>query len=164
MKGRRPQTNKQSIETTKAISGTPPDWMGKYAGEVWRKTIEDLEAESRPIHQLNTQMLIGFAEAAGLVRECAEIIAKEGMLIDGGRYGKKRHPAVGMRLAALSALRGYASELGLTPGASGRLPAVPASRGPAEPWLIYLREHRVEELAEYVAEHGCEPTNEFSID
>lgn len=164
MKGRRPKTNKQTLENSKAISANPPDWMGKHAGEVWRQTIADLEAENRPIHKLNYQMFIGFCESAGLIRECGEIIAKEGMLLDSPRDGKKRHPAVSMRISALAALKGYAVELGLSPGASGRLPAVPGNRKPDEPWLVDLRRDRPQMLAAFVAVHGREPENEFEYD
>lgn len=159
MKGRRPKKQKTPISTT-AIGPEPPAWMGEHAAEVWRRTIADLETEGRPIHQLNLQLFTGFCEAAGLVRECAEILSRDGMLIDGGRDGQRRHPAVSMRLSALTALRGYAVELGLAPGAVGRL-AAPSAAAKAEPWLMELRRNPTRAYLDHIAEHGCEPDNEF---
>lgn len=135
--------------------------MGAHSKSVWRETIGFLEAENRPIHRLNTEAFVGFCESAGIVRECAEILNRDGMLIDGGREGLKRHPATTMRISALASLRAFAAELGLTPGSSGRLPGVPLNRGKAEPWLQELRENPTPEYLEYIAANGCEPDNEF---
>lgn len=122
MKGRRKKSSSAPASSGENIKSTPPAWLSDHAKTVWRETIETLEAEGRPLNRLNTQALTGFCDAAGLVRECAEVLARDGMTIDGGREGLKRHPAVTTRISALNSLRGYAIELGLTPGTAGRIP------------------------------------------
>lgn len=123
MKGRR--TNNTTPTTGKTITSEPPEWLSDHAKTVWRQTLADLEEEGRPLGRLNAQALVGFCDAAGLVRECAETLALHGMTIDGGREGMKRHPAVTTRISALNSLRAYAIELGLTPGTAGRIKITP---------------------------------------
>lgn len=123
MRGNRPKV--RSVHAAHTINATPPDWLGHHAKSVWRETIAALEAENRPLGQLNRQALVGLCDAAGLVRECAEVLGRDGMTIDGGREGMKRHPALTTRISALNSLRAYAAELGLTPSSSARLPQPP---------------------------------------
>jgi P27 family predicted phage terminase small subunit len=122
MKGRRTKTTKAQPPKHTDLS-EPPDWLSDHGKSVWRSTITDLEREGRPLGCLNYQTLTGFCDAAGLVKECAETLARDGMTIDGGREGLKRHPAVTTRISALNALRAYAIELGLTPGSAARVPS-----------------------------------------
>jgi len=125
MNGRRPETQHARLTTGKpdsTLTSEPPDYLTGHAARVWRETITDLEAEGRPIHRLNRQTLVGFCDAAAIVRECGETLAREGHLVDGGREGLKRNPAATLRISALQALRAFAAELGLTPASNARLP------------------------------------------
>lgn len=144
------------------ITTVAPAWLSEHSQSVWRETIETLESEGRPLGQLNLQAFVGFCDAAGLVRECAEVLAKEGMTIDGGREGKKRHPAVTTRISALNSLRGYACELGLTPGTAARIPTThaPADHAASEA----IRRSDPGGYARFVETHGRPPTNPFEVD
>jgi len=122
MKGKRNTKTTTANHAGYIKADHPPAWLSDHAKHVWRTTVHNLEAEGRPLGCLNLETLTGFCDAAGLVKECAETLAREGMTIDGGRDGLKRHPAVTTRISALNALRAYAIELGLTPGTAARLP------------------------------------------
>lgn len=123
MRGKRPKVRTAPPATN--ITAAAPSWLSPHAKQVWKETVSAMKAERRPLGQLNRQALVGLCDAAGLVRECAEVLAREGMTIDGGREGQKRHPAVTTRISALNSLRAYAAELGLTPASSARLPEPP---------------------------------------
>ena len=98
-----------------------PEWISEYGLLVWKETVENLAKSGRPLLSIHTQTLIGFCAACSDLKEAGEILEKEGHLIDGGREGKKRHPAGSMRTQALTSVRAYAAELGLTPTSAGRL-------------------------------------------
>ena len=161
MKGRRKQTSgpAPSGATSSNITTEAPSWLSDHAKEVWRETIETLEIEGRPLNRLSLQTLTGFCDAAGLVRECSETLARDGMTIEGGREGLKRHPAVTTRISALNSLRAYAIELGLTPGTAARIPTSHASADHAASEQI--RRSDPTGYAQFLAEHGRPPTNPF---
>lgn len=160
MQGRRKKTS-APVFTGGNITATPPAWLSAYAREVWVETVETLEIEGRPLNRLNLQTLTGFCDAAGLVRECSEVLARDGMTIEGGREGLKRHPAVTTRISALNSLRGYAIELGLTPGTAARIPTTHNAADHAASEAI--RKSDPTGYANYLAEHGRPPTNPFEV-
>lgn len=162
MKGRR-KSDKAGTTATQFIEGTPPDWLSEYAKETWIQTLADIDRAGRKLDMLDTEAFLGFCQAAGLARQCTEIISREGVCVDGGREGTKRHPACSTQNAALSQVRQFAAELGLTVASRGRLPSPPQRPNTQESWYRDLAENRPEELAEFIAEHGHEPTNEFDI-
>src|ERR1035437_2739288 len=120
MKGTRPHNTAPA--TGEFIPAKAPDHLNKYAADVWQATITDLETGGRKIPQEYTQAFLGFCHCSGTVRECDEVLAREGMVVDGGREGPKRHPLIVVKNSALLGLRGYAESLGLTPASAGRLP------------------------------------------
>ena len=105
------------------LSSKPPSTLtGKAARERWKQTIEILAKETRFIPRSNEGVLIGYCSAFSLLDDCEKSLAADGLLVDGGRDGKRRHPALAGKLQALSAIRLYAAELGLTPRSAARLP------------------------------------------
>jgi phage terminase small subunit len=44
--------------------------------------------------------------------------------MDGGREGGKRNPAISAQIAALASLKGFCSELGLSPGSFKKMPHI----------------------------------------
>lgn len=161
MKGRRTKTPLPASSgfTSANITTDAPSWLSDHARAVWRETIETLEIEGRPLNRLNLQAFTGFCDAAGLVRECGEILARDGMTLAGGREGLKRHPAVTTRISALNSLRSYAIELGLTPGTTGRIKPTTESADFKESEKI--RRNNPDGYARYLAEHGRPPVNPF---
>lgn len=163
MKGRRTKTSVPASSgiTSTNITADAPSWLSEHAKAVWRETIETLEIEGRPLNRLNIQAFTGFCDAAGLVRECSETLARDGMTIEGGREGLKRHPAVTTRISALNSLRSYAIELGLTPGTTGRIKPTssPADHKASES----IRRADPSGYAAYVEKFGRPPTNDFDV-
>ena len=126
--------NKEELLECGRLSKKPPVWLSDHAKKVWTDTISDLDAAGIPLLTIHRQAMIGFCSACSDLKEAGEILAKEGHLVDGGREGQKRHPAGSMRTQALTAVRAYSAELGLTPTSSGRLviPTKPKSNKFAE--------------------------------
>jgi P27 family predicted phage terminase small subunit len=131
------------------VDGAPPDWLSEHAKTVWNQTLLNLANEGRFLSLLNYETLVAFCDAAGLVKQCAQQLEKDGMTIDGGREGLKRHPAVTTRISALNSLRAYAAELGLTPSASPRLPAKHIAPKDS-PFAKFMPDVEVSEFAEFL--------------
>ncbi len=104
------------------IPAKPPAWLSKHAKATWKTTIQNLKSADRTLPLAYHESFVGYCEASAIVREASELLAKEGLVIDGGREGKKRHPAVVVHAGGLAQLRGFADALGLTCAASARLP------------------------------------------
>lgn len=159
---KRPKPTKRP-PTAELTDAEPPDWLSKYGVEVWHRTLKDLAEAGRPVDRLNREAFVGFCDAAGLVAECSQVLAAEGMTIDGGREGKKRHPAVTTRISALNSLRAYAAELGLTPASSGRLPEPTGKRNRYPQECIDRGDFTAEQLEQFREAHGRypDPSNPF---
>ena len=100
----------------RTLSATPPACLtGETASARWTQTINDLAEESRTLPCSNEGVLIGYCAAFQLLADCERSIAKDGLLLDRGREGQKRSPALTGKISALSSIKGFASELGLSP-------------------------------------------------
>lgn len=108
--------------TDKKLSSTPPAFLPKHAQEVYRTTVKDLAASGRPLLVIHREAVIGLAQAADLAKQAGEEIRKTGFVMDGGREGVKRNPAISAQIAALASLKSFAAELGLTPGSFKKMP------------------------------------------
>jgi P27 family predicted phage terminase small subunit len=104
------------------ISSKPPAHLNKIASEVWRDTLESVSAAGYQIDELDSQAFAAFCSAASTIRECDKLLERDGLCVDGGREGMKRHPAASVKNSALTQLRSYASALGLTASSRARLP------------------------------------------
>jgi P27 family predicted phage terminase small subunit len=110
--------------TDKKLSSTPPAFLPKHAQEVYRTTVKDLAASGRPLLVIHRESVIGLAQAADLAKQAGEEIRKTGFVMDGGREGVKRNPAISAQIAALASLKAFAAELGLTPGSFKKMPQI----------------------------------------
>lgn len=108
----------------------PPPVLNQYGSEVWRQTLEDLDRDKRAMHVLNRQTLIAFCQATSDAKTAGDMIDQNGILMDGGREGMKRNPAVAIRLQSLGLVRILAKELGLTPSSSSKLPVAAPEPNP----------------------------------
>jgi|GEM_PF-5076820 len=104
------------------VSSAPPKNLNKIAAEIWRDTLKDVSAAGYQIDALDTQAFQAFCSAAATVRACDALLEKDGLCVDGGREGLKRHPAASVKNSALTQLRSYAAALGLTASSRARLP------------------------------------------
>ena len=119
------------MNTELHLTESPPATLtGHAARERWTLTIHDLEAEGRKLPRSNEGVLIGYASAFQLLADCDEGLKTDGLLIDGGRDGKRRHPALAGKLQALAAIRGFGVQLGLSPTSAKGLPVPPVDPEP----------------------------------
>jgi P27 family predicted phage terminase small subunit len=108
--------------TDKQLSSTPPAFLPRYAQEVYRETVRNLNEAGRPLLLIHKQALVGLCQAADLAKQAGEEIRNTGFILDGGREGVKRNPAISAQIAALASLKAFAAELGLTPGSFKKMP------------------------------------------
>lgn len=111
---------------------TPDALVGPAAKARWMQTILVLADEGRRIPRSHEGALLGYCSAFQLLADCEASLATDGLLIDGGRDGKRRSPALGGKLSALTAIRQFGSELGLSTQSASRLPLPPISPEPNE--------------------------------
>ena len=90
-----------------------PVWLSLQAKAEWKRAAPQLHGR-RLLAPDTLGTLESYCVAAGTVRECEEIMGRDGRLIDGAD-GPKPHPAFKMQSAAMREARLLAAELGLTP-------------------------------------------------
>lgn len=135
MKGRRPKATHAADhgEKTPYLTDRPPaELAGEVARARWEKTIRDLEAENRKLPRSNESALIGLCSACQLLADAERSLAEHGLIVDAGREGSRRNPALSAKTSALTSIRGFASEIGLTPASAGRLPLPPIEDEPGD--------------------------------
>ncbi len=117
MKGRKPRL--AVIEGGLAPGRCPaaPAWLSAQAKAEWKRAAPQLHGRNL-LAPDTAATLESYCVAVGLVRECEEIMGREGRLID-GEDGMKPHPAFKMQGAAMREARLLAAELGLTPHRRG---------------------------------------------
>jgi P27 family predicted phage terminase small subunit len=121
MRGRKP--NLKLIEGGAAPGRGPvaPSWLTPQAKAEWKRAAPQLHA--RKLLTPDTMATLeSYCIAIGLVRECEDIMSREGRMVE-GEDGAKLHPAFKMQGAAMREARLLAAELGLTPhrrGAKGK--------------------------------------------
>lgn len=104
------------------INPKAPDHFGEIAAEIWKSTLKSVKKAGFQIDELDRQCFEAFCSAAATIRDCDRLLARDGLVVDGGRDGPKRHPAAAVKNAALVQLRSYATALGLTAASRARLP------------------------------------------
>ena len=105
------------------IATTAPKHLNKTAAAIWKDTLKTIAESGYQIDALDHEAFTAFCSAAATIRACDELIERDGLCVDGGREGIKRHPAASAKNAALTQLRAYANALGLTPASRGKLPS-----------------------------------------
>jgi P27 family predicted phage terminase small subunit len=97
--------------------------LNKVAQSIWKDSLRTIEASGYQIDELDRECFTAYCSCAATIRACDDLIEKDGLCIDGGREGLKRHPAQSAKNSALSQLRAYANALGLTPTSRAKLPS-----------------------------------------
>lgn len=126
-KGRRPkvtapQTASDNPELYLTPSQVPAELRGELARLQWRTLLEDLAAENRRLPASQKMIVLGYCSAAQLLADSEDSIMNDGILIEGGREGRRRNPALSSKIQALGLVRSYAAEIGLSPASASRLP------------------------------------------
>ena len=117
MRGRKP--NLKLIEGGAAPGRCPvaPSWLTPQAKAEWKRSAPQLHAR-RLLTPDTLATLESYCIAIGLVRECEDIMSREGRMVE-GEDGAKPHAAFKMQGAAMREARLLAAELGLTPHRRG---------------------------------------------
>lgn len=132
MKGRKPlaqsaKHHKLDLPLGVLEATCPPDWFSDRAATVWFYTLQNLAEAGHAIPIHNSEIFVGFCLSAAAAREADEILGKEGLTVNDGRAGTRRHPLISVRSQALLQLRSCAESLGLTPASAARLPFPPVA-------------------------------------
>lgn len=121
MKGRKPKL--AVIEGGFAPGRCPaaPGWLTTQAKAEWKRAAPQLHAR-KLLAPDTIATLESYCVAVGIIRECEEIMGREGRMVT-AEDGTKPHPAFKMQSASMREARLLAAELGLTPhrrGAKGK--------------------------------------------
>lgn len=116
MRGTKPHL----VVSNDAISNqlSAPKWFSAHAREEWDRVFPAL-VERKILTRPDLGMLESYCVAMGTVRECAQHLRDDGLMIKTEK-GPKRHPAYGVQTDAMKTARQLASELGLTPVSRSR--------------------------------------------
>ena len=117
MKGRKPKLAVIEGDYSPGRCPSAPAWLSAQAKAEWKRAAPQLH--SRKLLSADTlATLESYCVAVGIVRECEEIMGREGRMV-AADDGTKPHPAFKMQSAAMREARLLATELGLTPHRRG---------------------------------------------
>lgn len=128
---------KPGPEPTKA---TPekPDWLTGEASDEWDRVVSELD-RLKMLALVDRTALVGHCEAASQLRAATEDIAERGITLlvlerefdDGTKLYAKvaKNPSVTVAQAAMSQIRGFCAEFGLSPSARARMTIPEADDG-----------------------------------
>ena len=117
MKGRKPKLAVIEGDYSPGRCPSAPAWLSAQAKAEWKRAAPQLH--SRKLLSADTlATLESYCIAIGLVRECEDIMSREGRMVE-GEDGAKPHAAFKMQGAAMREARLLAAELGLTPHRRG---------------------------------------------
>lgn len=97
----------------------PPDYFGEYAAKEWNRT-GPLLIQNKLLQEADIPVFAAYCMNIELLIQAQFEIKKNGMLVLGAR-GKVRNPAIAAFGQASTAIRGFATEFGLTPSARSRI-------------------------------------------
>ncbi len=99
--------------------GSPPVWLDDFAKTVWRRVVKELEAVGM-LTRVDRDSLGCYCQAVSSLKTAREEIAKDGITIQ-GLHGPVKNPACAVEKDAMTAIRQFGSEFGLTPASRARL-------------------------------------------
>ena len=117
MKGRKPKLAVIDGDYAPGRCPSAPAWLSSQAKAEWKRAAPQLHG--RKLLSADTlATLESYCVAVGIVRECEEIMGREGRMVE-TEDGSKPHPAFKMQSAAMREARLLATELALTPHRRG---------------------------------------------
>ena len=131
VRGDRP--SRVNLDEPQPMEGLPacPEGATRAVRDVWDYTIAQLAA-MRVVTAADRDSLYVFCEAVVLHREAADIVAQEGVLIEGRLHGGLvKNPACQIMRDAAAVIKAFAGEFGLTPSARAGI-KMSALEGPKE--------------------------------
>lgn len=98
----------------------PPPWLEGVALEEWHR-VAPLLASRRLLTELDQQTLAAYCDAFALYLRAREMVANEGLVIEGPNGALRSHPAVKHCREFFQELRRISAEFGFTPAARARI-------------------------------------------
>ena len=122
----RKNRSRRSPEPQPGIQKSPPSWLPSWAKVFWRKYAFKLK-EFGILTEADRPAFEELCLLYDRIRECHEILQRDGLMVEGARGGQVKHPLVSVMNAAENQFRMLSIEFGLTPAARDRLdlPEVP---------------------------------------
>lgn len=113
----------QDFEPVQAVEGVPtcPEWLSPEAKGEWPRVIADLQ-HLGVLSKTDRASIIGFCVAFGEFEHATKTLGTEGHFYTDDKGTLRAHPAVSVQQNAMSKMRSYASEFGLSPASRGRVP------------------------------------------
>jgi P27 family predicted phage terminase small subunit len=106
-------------------SPNAPTWLHREAKREWRRIVPELEALGL-LTNLDRSALAGYCQSYARWYEAEVAIRRDGMIMTTATGYQQQTPAVGIARQALSDMRAFASEFGLSPAARTRISVKPA--------------------------------------
>lgn len=97
-----------------------PSYLPDHGKALWRKIVPELQRQG--ISVLDAPSLEALCIAYAMMRQSAEILARDGAIIEGARGNPVRNPAMLTFIAAQTAVKSWAAEFGLSLSARSMLP------------------------------------------
>ena len=116
MRGRKPDL--RAIDGGLSDVPPPPTWLPSPARQEWLRVLPDL-VKRHVLAEADLATVENYCLAIGIVRQCQERIAADGMLVE-TNTGPKRHPAAQTLFNAMTEARRLAAEIGLTPASRSK--------------------------------------------
>jgi len=109
-----------------------PDWLSEDARAMWGRVVRELHAAG-VLSAADEGVLTGYCVAYGLLVMGMRDVAERGATVQGER-AEKPNPSVTLVNSAMTQLRGYGAELGLSPVARQRLQSPTRDEDEFETW------------------------------
>ena len=104
----------------KPIAPKCPSWLEPDAKKEWKRLSKELEAMGL-LTQVDMAVFAGYCQAYARWKEAEEFISKHGSILKTSSGYIQQIPQVSIAQQNLKQIRGFCSELGLTPSARSRL-------------------------------------------
>lgn len=117
--GKRPLNKNEAKPHKLTELPEPPDYIGDYGAREWNRVGPEL-IKLGLMSTVDLQVFEAYCLNVQLMVDARKAIADKGMLVNGAR-GKVRNPAIAAFASASTAIRGFASEFGLSPSARSRI-------------------------------------------
>lgn len=119
--------------------GTPtcPAWLSATAKKEWKRILPELVALGI-VGSVDSAALAAYCTCVATVQEAEKIIQEEGLIVYAPSGYPQQHPAVGIRSAALTQMRHFLSEFGMSPSSRSRI-VTPPKEEPEDPMAEFLQ-------------------------
>jgi len=107
------------VDDSQEPTGIPtcPSWLSREAKREWNRVIREL----KNLNKNNRSTLAGYCSAYARWRAAEEVLNKEGLTME-ARHGVRARPEVKIAQDALTQMKAFAIELGITPKSHINIP------------------------------------------